>query len=124
MQNSTEIAEELRNIRELGVRIAIDDFGKGYSSLSYLRHFEPTHLKIDQFFIQEMLDDEGYMKIVSATINLAHNLGMRVIAEGVETHEQLKKLQTLGCDMVQGYLLSRPLSPVQFEERFLLTSVN
>lgn len=124
MQNSEEIAQDLRRIRNLGVGIAIDDFGKGYSSLSYLRRFEPTHLKIDQFFIQEMLRDKGYMTIVSATINLAHNLGMRVIAEGVETQEQLDKLRSLGCDMIQGYLFSRPLPPEELEREFLITPVN
>ncbi|KYP81291.1 bifunctional diguanylate cyclase/phosphodiesterase [Ferroacidibacillus organovorans] len=116
VKNSIDVAEELRQIRSLGVKIAIDDFGKGYSSLSYLRLFEPTHLKIDQSFIKDMLDDTGQMCIVSGIINLAHNLGMKVVAEGVERLEQLVRLAEEGCDLIQGYLISPPL-PVHEIER-------
>lgn len=109
MQNPLEIAGELKRIREFGVKVAIDDFGTGYSSLSYLCRFKPTHLKIDQFFIGNMLDDVSSMAIVNATISLAHSLGMTVVAEGVETPEQLEVLRAGGCDLVQGFLLSKPL---------------
>ncbi|KYP81353.1 bifunctional diguanylate cyclase/phosphodiesterase [Ferroacidibacillus organovorans] len=117
MHNSMEIAEELRVIRSLGVKIAIDDFGKGFSSLSYLHLFQPTHLKIDKSFIDHMLHDPGQMSIVSAVIHLAHNLNMSVIAEGVENMEQFNRLKAEGCDYVQGYLFAKPL-PAEEIERF------
>ncbi|KUO96042.1 bifunctional diguanylate cyclase/phosphodiesterase [Ferroacidibacillus organovorans] len=117
MNNSMEIAEELRQIRSLGIKIAIDDFGKGFSSLSYLHLFQPTHLKIDKSFIDNMLYDSGQMSIVSAVIHLAHNLKMAVIAEGVENMEQFNRLKAEGCDYVQGYLFAKPL-PAEEIERF------
>lgn len=115
VRNSMAVAQELKQIRGLGVKIAIDDFGKGYSSLSYLRLFEPTHLKIDKSFIQGMLDNAGDRSIVSAIINLAHNLGMGVVAEGVERSEQLDILRKEGCDLIQGYLFSKPLPAHELE---------
>ncbi|MCY0874894.1 MAG: bifunctional diguanylate cyclase/phosphodiesterase [Firmicutes bacterium] len=117
VQNSMAVAVELRKIRELGVKIAIDDFGKGYSSLSYLGLFQPTHLKIDQSFVFGMLDNPGDAAIVDAIVHLAHNLGMRVVAEGVERFEQLESLRASGCDIVQGYLFCKPL-PADAVETF------
>ncbi|WDL97538.1 putative bifunctional diguanylate cyclase/phosphodiesterase [Alicyclobacillus sp. ALC3] len=118
MENSLAIVQELQNIRELGVKIAIDDFGTGYSSLAYLRRFQPTHLKIDQVFVRTMLEDFSSLSIVTGTIQLAHSLGMKVVAEGVEEKKQLEILQGRGCDMVQGFLLAKPLPADQIEAMF------
>jgi len=119
VQNSSEIAQVLKQIRDYGVQIAIDDFGTGYSSLGYLRLFNPTHLKIDQSFVDRMLTSEGDMCIVSAVVNLAHNLSMQVVAEGVETSEQFDRLKDEGCDTVQGYLFSKPISSTELESHWL-----
>lgn len=119
MKPSPAIAQDLRRIRDLGVKIAIDDYGRGHASLSYLLEFNPTHIKLDQLFVQKMLVDKNYGEIVSSTIHLAQQIGMVVIAEGVETEEQLQKLQELGCDMVQGFLLSHPMEPSTLEALFL-----
>jgi diguanylate cyclase (GGDEF)-like protein/PAS domain S-box-containing protein len=98
-----------------GIRIAIDDFGTGHSSLSYLKKFKLSKLKIDQSFIRDISTDPEDKAIVSATINLARSLGLKTIAEGVETVEQLSYLRTQKCDKVQGYYFSRPLDTEQFE---------
>lgn len=119
VKDSDVVAETLQQIRLTGIHIAIDDFGKGFSSLSYLSRFQPHELKIDQEFVSQMLKDPASLAIVSATINLAHNLNMAVVAEGVETVEQQAALESLGCDMLQGYLFSRPLPPEEIERRFL-----
>ena len=123
MKSSPAIAEDLKRIRDLGVKIAIDDYGKGHASLSYLLDFHPTHIKLDQVFIEKMLVDRNYGEIVSSTISLAQKIGMVVIAEGVETEEQLRTLQQLGCDMVQGFLLSRPLDASTLEAQFFMSTV-
>lgn len=104
--------------------IAIDDFRKSYSSLSYLRRFDPTHIKIDQSFIKDMLDDLGYMTIVASTINLAHDLGMTVVAEGRRDPALVGQVAWFGCDMVQGFLLSKPLPAWDVEKHFLSVSAN
>ena len=104
------VSETLTRLAELGVTIAIDDFGTGYSSLSYLRAFPAHTLKIDKSFVDDLLTDEGDEKIVRATISLAHNLGYRVVAEGVETEEQRERLRELGCDEIQGWHLGHPVT--------------
>ncbi|PIC96593.1 PAS domain S-box protein [Sporosarcina sp. P26b] len=96
----------LQELRDIGIKISIDDFGTGYSSLSYLSRFPLTHLKIDQSFIRELSTNSV---IVKAIIDLAKNLHLRVIAEGVETYEQAEFLKTLNCDEAQGFLYSRPV---------------
>jgi len=101
-----------------GVRMSIDDFGTGYSSLNYLKRFKLCKLKIDQSFVRNLHDDAEDKTIVNSIINLARNLGLQTIAEGVETEDQLAFLRANGCDEVQGYYYSRPL-PVGAVEAFL-----
>ena len=98
----------------LGVRLSVDDFGTGYSSLANLRRLPIDELKIDRSFVSPMLHDESDLIIVRSTINLGHDLGLRMIAEGVEDAETLERLASLGCDLAQGFHLSRPLAPDAF----------
>ncbi|MFN8078906.1 MAG: EAL domain-containing protein [Kineosporiaceae bacterium] len=100
----------LRELRELGVRLAVDDFGTGYSSLSYLQQLRPDDLKVDKSFVTHMLADENDEVIVRSTIELAHGLGLTVVAEGVEDLATMGRLATLGCDRVQGFHIARPMS--------------
>ncbi len=108
-------AEQLRAIRASGVGISIDDFGTGYSSLSYLKHFPVNTLKVDRSFVSETPEDRDSVQLCAAIVAMAHGLGLRVIAEGVERHDQLEFLRRLECDEVQGYLYSRPLAPEDME---------
>ncbi len=108
--------EALEALQRHGVRIAIDDFGTGYSSLSYLKHLPVAGVKIDRSFVRDMLCDPRDAAIVTAVINIGHSLGLRVVAEGVETLSQLQRLQLLGCDVAQGYYHYRPLSAAQAGE--------
>jgi EAL domain-containing protein (putative c-di-GMP-specific phosphodiesterase class I) len=110
--------EVLRQLKDLGVLLAIDDLGTGYSSLSYLKHFAVDKLKIDKSFVDNIVSDSGDSAIVEATIAMAHKLGMQVIAEGVESAEQAHHLRRLSCDQLQGYHISRPL-PAQAAFAFL-----
>ncbi len=96
-------------LREAGATLAVDDFGTGFSSLAYLKQFQLNCLKVDKCFVDDLVEDEADEAIVRAVITLAHDLGMSVVAEGVETAAQLEKLRTLNCDTVQGYHLSKPL---------------
>ncbi|RXI98505.1 phosphodiesterase [Anaerobacillus alkaliphilus] len=109
LDSTQSTIETLTKINDLGIRIAIDDFGTGYSSLSYLKNFPISTLKIDQTFVYELPTNTGDRAIVSSIVNLAHNLGMRVVAEGVENNDALKYLQQEKCDEMQGYFFSRPL---------------
>lgn len=104
----------MRALRDLGVQIAIDDFGTGYSSLSYLKRFPLNNLKIAQPFVQDMASNTYDKALVEAMIFIAHSLDMSVIAEGVETEEQLSLLKELDCDEIQGYLYSKPLTVENF----------
>ena len=101
-------------LSELGVRLSVDDFGTGYSSLANLKRLPIDELKIDRSFVSPMMQDESDLIIVRSTINLGHDLGLTVIAEGVEDELTLKRLATLGCDLAQGYHMSRPLAPDAF----------
>lgn len=105
--NYTNQSQLLQNWRKLGAKTAIDDFGTGYSSLSYLTEFPIDIVKIDQSFIRKLSTENK--KVVDAIIGLSHNLGLKNIAEGVETPEQLEVLKSLGCDMIQGFFISKPL---------------
>jgi EAL domain-containing protein (putative c-di-GMP-specific phosphodiesterase class I) len=107
-------AAVLRALKMEGLHIAVDDFGTGYSSLSYLRQFPIDILKIDKSFVQQITSDSNDSAIVSAIIDMGKNLKQRVIAEGVETEEQLAFLQSRHCAEGQGYLFSRPLAVAQF----------
>jgi diguanylate cyclase (GGDEF)-like protein len=110
MMTDPERAQQtLQQLQRLGVQVAIDDFGTGHSSLAYLKRFTANTLKIDQSFVRGLPHSTEDMAIVQAVVTLAHNLRMAVVAEGVETADQLHAARRLGCDMVQGYLLARPL---------------
>jgi predicted signal transduction protein with EAL and GGDEF domain len=109
MQRPEQTVALLRELRRLGVGLAIDDFGTGYSSLSYLKQLPLNCLKLDRSFVSDIESDANDAAICAATISLAHNLGLAVVAEGVETAAQLSFLRSLGCDGVQGYFFSKPL---------------
>ncbi len=106
----------LRALRGLGIRIAVDDYGTGYSSLAYLQQLAIDELKLDKSFVLRMLEDPGARSIVRTTIDLAHSLGLRLIAEGVETEAHLRELAWQGCDVAQGYYLSRPIPATELQK--------
>lgn len=108
MHNVEMAVATLSELRGLGVRLSIDDFGTGYSSLAYLKRFPIDKLKVDQSFVRHMSEDANDAAIAQAVINLGHSLGLRVIAEGVETREHLALLRAYGCEEMQGYLFSKP----------------
>nr|WP_225941920.1 EAL domain-containing protein [Sporosarcina limicola] len=112
VDDATSILEE---IRSLGIRISIDDFGTGYSSFSYLKQLPVDTLKIDRSFIEDIDTNEESKAIVKAVLTIAETLGMDVIAEGVETREQLAVLHEDGCSQAQGFLFSKPLTEDEFE---------
>jgi diguanylate cyclase (GGDEF)-like protein len=116
LDNSAAVLGQLQRLRDAGICIAIDDFGTGYSSLSRLSELPIDRLKIDRSFIMRLPDDAGGRTLVSTIITLAHAFGMTVVAEGVETPEQLDVLCDLGCDRVQGFLISRPVTCEAFVE--------
>lgn len=109
MDAGSEVLDMLESAASSGLRLAIDDFGTGYSSMVALKQLSASRLKIDRSFVRDMLDDPNDRQIVSATIALGHSLGLEVVAEGVETAQQLEVLRELGCDVVQGYFLGMPL---------------
>ena len=114
MQNAEGVISMMAEFQRLGITLSLDDFGTGYSSLSYLKRFPIDTLKIDQSFVRGLPNDTDDTAIAMAIISLARNLGLRVIAEGVETAEQLDFLRSAGCDEIQGYYYSHPLSEDDF----------
>jgi diguanylate cyclase len=105
----------LERLSALGVRISIDDFGAGYTSLGQLKNLPVNELKIDRSFILTMTEDKSDALIVHSVVDLGHNLGMTIVAEGVETEQALDALRDLGCDVAQGYLLCRPVPAEEFD---------
>ncbi|MGH9882485.1 MAG: putative bifunctional diguanylate cyclase/phosphodiesterase [Pyrinomonadaceae bacterium] len=116
MKDPERAIEKLHELRRMGIKIAIDDFGTGYSSLSYLKRFPIDTLKIDKSFVSDVCTDPDDAAIVRAIVTLGHALELTVVAEGVETEEQLEYLISLNCDVVQGFLFSKALSTEDFEE--------
>ena len=117
-----DTAETIRKLREIGVRIALDDFGTGYSSMSYLREFRLDRIKIDRTFVDQMSESVESRELVAKMIELGGALGLSVTAEGVETEDQARMLKESGCEELQGYLFSRPISAVELAETELVTS--
>jgi EAL domain-containing protein (putative c-di-GMP-specific phosphodiesterase class I) len=115
MKNPKKAIETMDVLHGKGIRMSIDDFGTGYSSLSYLKKFKIYKLKIDQSFVRDINTDEEDKKIVGAIINMSKNLGLKTIAEGVETIGQLEFLKEQGCDEIQGYYYAKPMPAEDFE---------
>jgi diguanylate cyclase (GGDEF)-like protein len=113
---SSQILKNLSGLRSLGVRMAIDDFGTGYSSLSSLKRFPVDVLKLDRSFVSDLPSNGRGEALIESVIEMAHRLDLEVVAEGVETQEQLKLLSGLGCNQIQGFLFSKPLSQDNFED--------
>jgi EAL domain-containing protein (putative c-di-GMP-specific phosphodiesterase class I) len=122
MQDAEVTSRILTELKAMGVTIAIDDFGTGYSSLAYLKRFPVDKLKIDRAFVRDITTDSDDAAIVTAVINLAHSLGIKVVAEGVETLEQLRYLRAKGCDEAQGYYFSRPVDAEKIADLFVSRS--
>ena len=114
MKDIQQTTGKLQQLKEMGFSISVDDFGTGFSSLNYLRHFPLDVLKIDQSFVRELFDDDAALAIIDSIIALANALGMRTVAEGVETADQRLMLQRHGCNTLQGYLIARPLPEEEF----------
>ena len=106
----------LEKLHATGVELSIDDFGTGYSSLAYLKRLPVDELKIDKSFVISMESDADDAKIVRSTIDLGHNMGLRVVAEGIETEVAWQLLKKMGCDQGQGYFMSRPIAATQLVE--------
>jgi len=115
MKNGETDIQALQALSSMGMRFAIDDFGTGYSSLTYLKRFPINILKIDQAFVRDITINLDDAAIVRAIITMAHSLGMKTVAEGVETREQLDFLRTQGCDFAQGHFFSPPLPGEEIE---------
>ncbi|GAB3552669.1 hypothetical protein GCM10027343_38490 [Noviherbaspirillum agri] len=115
LNTSLATEEQLLDMRDAGIQVAIDDFGTGYSSMAYLKKFDVDYLKIDQSFVRDTAPDSTSRTIAETIIVMAHKLGLKVIAEGIETPEQRDWLQRAGCDFGQGFLFSRPVPPEEFE---------
>jgi diguanylate cyclase (GGDEF)-like protein/PAS domain S-box-containing protein len=118
MDNEKSVIRKLKSLQSLGVKVALDDFGTGYSSLKYLKSYGMNTLKIDQAFIRDYSPDNEANSLIPGIIALGHALGMKIVAEGVETSEQVDYLTARGCDTIQGYVYSRPVRPEELQGMF------
>lgn len=123
MEAGKGVTDKLLQFRDQGIEVALDDFGTGYSSLSYLKQFHIDYLKIDQSFVSHLTPGSQDLVLCEAIVVMAHTLGIKVIAEGVETDQQKQMLQDIGCDFGQGYLFGRPVSADAFAEQWLETRI-
>jgi len=121
MADAAQALEVLERLQAMGVGVSIDDFGTGYSSLAYLKRLPVNELKIDKSFVAHMASDENDLAIVRSTVGLAHDLGLSVVAEGVEDQDTWDLLVEVGCDIAQGYFISRPLPPLVLGEWLVST---
>jgi EAL domain-containing protein (putative c-di-GMP-specific phosphodiesterase class I) len=115
LDTSRRVTDHLLELGDAGIEVSLDDFGTGYSSLSYLQKFDIDFIKIDQSFVRHLIPASTDLALCKAIILMAHELGMKVVAEGVETAQQRDLLAAAGCDYAQGYLFSRPVSAAEFE---------
>jgi EAL domain-containing protein (putative c-di-GMP-specific phosphodiesterase class I) len=115
MDDRIEVQEKLLAFRDAGIQVSLDDFGTGYSAMSYLQRFDIDYLKIDQSFVRNMVKNPGDQAIAEAIIVMAHKLGLKVIAEGVETEQQRDMLHQAGCDYAQGFLFSKAIPADELE---------
>jgi EAL domain-containing protein (putative c-di-GMP-specific phosphodiesterase class I) len=115
LNTEKRVTDKLLHFRNSGIQVAIDDFGTGYSSLAYLQKFDIDYLKIDRSFVSTLTEGNNVVALCEAMIVMAHKLGLKVIAEGVETEQQRAILTDIGCDYGQGYLFSRPVPAEDFE---------
>jgi EAL domain-containing protein (putative c-di-GMP-specific phosphodiesterase class I) len=122
MINPKESRKILQNFVDQGIKISLDDFGSGYSSLAYLTQFPIHFIKIDRFFIQNIVNDHSMLTIVESTIELSKNLGYKVIVEGVETKEVADLVISKGCDYAQGYYYAKPMTSKDVSEWYELNS--
>lgn len=119
MQFASETIVQLERLKHAGVKLSMDDFGTGYSSLGYLKRFKIDTLKIDQLLVRDIVDNQDDRTIADAIIKMGHSLGLKIIAEGVETRAQLETLKAFGCDALQGFYFDRALPAERFEEKYL-----
>jgi EAL domain-containing protein (putative c-di-GMP-specific phosphodiesterase class I) len=119
MDPAPAVLEMLARLREIGIHLAIDDFGTGFSSLTHLRQLSIDELKVDQTFIQGLGRNEDDSSIVAAVVHLAHNMGLTAVAEGVETLDQSRRVQLIGCDFAQGFYYAPPAPASRLQERYL-----
>jgi len=120
VDNQNVMLTQLARLRDIGVKISIDDFGTGFSSLAYFRDLPVDEIKIDKSFVMHMLESEKDHAIVKAVIDLAHNFSLKVVAEGVESMEIAERLADMRCDILQGYVFDKPLPVEEFERQYRL----
>jgi len=117
IDNAEDAIEIMKQLKDLGVNLSLDDFGTGYSSLNYLKRFPVDSLKIDRSFVAEIVSDKTSLMIAENIVKLAHDLQLNVVAEGVETTEQLAIIRKMGCDELQGYIFSKPLINTEMDSK-------
>ena len=120
MENVTRAIENLEQLHSRGVTIAVDDFGTGYSSLGYLKALPLNSLKIDRVFVKDICSDDTDQNIVRTVISMAHTMGIKVVAEGVETRAQFDFLREARVDEIQGFLIGKPIAPEELTRLFLI----